>query len=82
VLLCGIETHICVNQTAHDLLSMNRQVHLLMDAIGARFPIDHMAGREKMFSAGVIASSVELALFEFMGDSRHEQFRAIQKLVK
>jgi nicotinamidase-related amidase len=82
ILLCGIETHICVNQTALDLLSMNRQVHLLTDAIGSRFPQDHQAGQTRMFSAGVIASSVELALFELMRDSRHEHFRAIQKLVK
>jgi nicotinamidase-related amidase len=82
ILLCGIETHICVNQTALDLLSMNRQVHLLMDAIGSRFPNDHQAGQTKMFSAGVFASSVELALFELMRDSQHEHFRAIQKLVK
>ena len=82
ILLCGIETHICVNQTALDLLSMNRQVHLLTDAIGSRFPLDHQAGQTRMFAAGVIASSVELALFELTRDSRHEHFRAIQKLVK
>ena len=82
VLLCGIETHICVNQTAHDLLAMNRQVHLMIDVIGSRFARDHEAGRLKMFAAGVIPSSVEMALFEMMSDARHEQFRTIQKLVK
>lgn len=82
ILLCGIETHICVNQTAHDLLEMGMQAHLLMDAVGSRHAIDREAGLKKMFGAGVIASSVEMALFEMMGDATHPQFRAIQKLVK
>ncbi|HWB53470.1 MAG TPA: isochorismatase family protein [Tepidisphaeraceae bacterium] len=82
IILCGIETHICINQTAHDLLAAGMQVHLLVDAIGSRFPHDREAGLNKMFKAGAIPSTVELALFEMMRDSKHEHFRAIQKLVK
>jgi nicotinamidase-related amidase len=82
VMLCGIETHVCVNQTVHDLLAAGVQVHLLIDAIGSRFPRDRDSGFEKMFKAGAIASSVEMALFEMMRDSRHEQFRDIQRLIK
>ncbi|HEY1685461.1 MAG TPA: isochorismatase family protein [Tepidisphaeraceae bacterium] len=82
ILLCGIETHICVQQTALDLLAQNRRVQILIDAVGSRSPHDREAGLQKLWAAGAIPSSVEMALFELMGDSRHEQFRAIQKLVK
>jgi hypothetical protein len=61
---------------------MNRQVHLLMDAIGSRSIKDHEAGLSRMFSSGIVASSVEMALFELMRDSNHPSFRTIQKLIR
>lgn len=82
VLLCGIETHICVNQTAHDLIANGYDVHLLTDCVGSRFDHDKAAGLAKMNAAGVVPSSVELALFELMVDSRHEKFKEMQALVK
>ena len=82
VVLCGIETHICVNQTAHDLLEKGFKVHLLIDAVGSRFEINRKAGLKKMFSSGVIPCSVEMALFELMRDSRHEKFREVQAIIK
>lgn len=82
VVLCGIETHICVNQTAHDLLERGFRVHLLIDAVGSRFEINKKAGLRKMFASGVTPSSVEMALFELMRDSRHEKFREIQAIIK
>ena len=81
-LLCGIETHVCVNQTAHDLLERGFQVHLLEDSVSSRFLHDKKAGLRKMRKSGVIPSSVEMALFELMRDSRHEQFKEIQNLIK
>lgn len=82
ILLCGIEAHICVNQTAHDLLSKNFEVHLLYDCVGARFEYNKLAALDKMKMAGVVPSSIEMALFELMGDSRDEHFKEIQKLIK
>lgn len=80
--LCGLETHVCVNQTAHDLLDRGYQVHLLRDAVCSRRKVDKEAGLLKMSSAGVIGSSVEMALFELMRDARHEHFKQIQALIK
>lgn len=80
--ICGIETHVCVNQTAHDLLDRGLQVHLLTDCVRSRSEQDRLAGIEKMRMSGVIPSSVEMALFELMGDSRHEKFKEIQSLIK
>jgi nicotinamidase-related amidase len=82
ILLCGIEAHVCVNQTAHDLLARGYQVHLLTDCISSRAEQNKRVGVEKMLRSGALPSSTELALFELMRDARHEQFKAIQKLIK
>ena len=82
LLVCGIEAHICVNQTVHDLLADGYQVHLLIDCITSRNPANKEIALAKMQSSGAISSSVELALFEMMRDARHEQFRAVQSLIK
>jgi nicotinamidase-related amidase len=82
VLICGIEAHVCVNQTTHDLLERGYRVHLLTDCITARAAHNKQAGLAKMQQSGAITSSIEMALFELMRDARHEQFKAIQKLIK
>ncbi len=82
IILCGIEAHICVNQTAHDLLNQGFQIHTLVDCISSRSTHDKHTGIEKMKLSGAIPSNVEMALFELMRDSKHEQFKEIQKLVK
>ena len=82
VLLCGIEAHVCVNQTAHDLLARGYQVHLLTDCVSSRTEQNRQTGLDKMFRSGALPSSTEMALFELLRDARHEQFKAIQKLIK
>ena len=82
IIVCGIEAHICVNQTTHDLLARGFQVHLLTDCITARSEQNRRAGLDKMCRSGALPSSTEMALFELMRDARHEQFKAIQRLIK
>lgn len=82
VVLCGLETHVCVNQTAHDLLNEGFEVHLLTDSVASRFPQDKEAALKKMLMNGVTPSTVEMSLFELLRDSRHEQFKEIQELIK
>lgn len=82
VLVCGIEAHICVNQTVHDLLAGGFQVHLLTDCLTSRHLPDRKAATRKMQMSGAIPSTVEMALFELMRDAKHEQFKAIQNLIK
>jgi nicotinamidase-related amidase len=82
IIVAGIEAHICVNQTVHDLLASEFQVHLLTDCITSRKETDRSAAFQKMQTSGAIASSVEMTLFELMRDARHEQFKAIQGLIK
>ena len=82
IALCGLEAHVCVNQTAHDLLNENYEVHLLTDCVSSRFTPDKETAIKKMQGSGVVPSSVEMALFELMRDSKHEQFKEIQQLIK
>jgi len=82
IVLCGVEAHVCVSQTAHDLLDQGFQVHLLEDSTSSRYEHDKKAGLTKMHSSGVIPSSFEMALFELMSDSKHEKFKEIQSLIK
>ncbi len=80
--VCGLETHVCVNQTAHDLLNGGFDVHLLKDCVASRSGRDKKIGLAKMFGSGVVPSSAEMALFEMMRDATHEKFKEVQKLVK
>ena len=82
VIVCGIEAHICVNQTVHDLIASDLQVHLLADCITSRKKENKDIAFRKMEMAGAIPSSVEMAVFELMRDAKHEQFKAIQGLIK
>jgi nicotinamidase-related amidase len=82
LLVCGIEAHICINQTVHDLLARDFQVHLLTDCVLSRQPYDKKIALRKMQMSGAILSSIEMALFELMRDAKHEHFKAIQALLK
>lgn len=82
VLVCGLEAHVCVNQTTHDLLARNYQVHLLSECITARAAHNRETGLAKMRQSGALPSSIEMALFELLRDAAHEQFKAVQKLIK
>lgn len=82
IVLAGLETHICVNQTAHDLLAENFEVHVLNDCVASRTFANKEIGLKKMHQSGAIPSCVEMALFELMRDAKNEHFKAIQKLVK
>jgi nicotinamidase-related amidase len=82
ILVCGIEAHICVNQTVHDLLARGFQVHLLTGCIASRQPANKRVALRKMQMSGALPSSIEMALFELLRDAKHEQFKAIQQLIK
>jgi nicotinamidase-related amidase len=82
VLVTGMEAHVCVYQTVLGLLGAGYHVHLVRDAICSRNKQDFLAGVSNAARAGALAITAEMALFQLLGDSRHEQFRAISKLVK
>jgi nicotinamidase-related amidase len=82
VLLCGIEAHVCVNQTAEDLLADGREVHVACDAVTSRTAENRDLGLHKMERSGAVLTSVETALFEFLRAAGTPQFKEIQGLVK
>jgi nicotinamidase-related amidase len=80
-IVCGIEAHVCVSQTVHDLLADGIEVHVPADAVGSRHEIDYRYGLERMERAGAVVSTVEAALFELLEHAGTPEFKAIQKLI-
>jgi len=80
-LVCGVETHVCVNQTALDLLADGVDVQVAEDAVGSRTEENKRVGLHKMERAGAEITSVETALFELLGRAGTDQFKAVQKLI-
>jgi nicotinamidase-related amidase len=81
-IVCGIEAHVCVNQTVLDLLDRGVEVHLATDAVGSRTEENRELGVHKAERAGAVLTSVETALFELLGGSDATEFREVQALVK
>jgi nicotinamidase-related amidase len=80
-LVCGIETHVCVNQTVLDLRDQGIEVHVALDAVGSRFPESKGIGIEKARRAGAVITNVETALFELVGRAGTDEFKEIQRVV-
>jgi nicotinamidase-related amidase len=80
-IVCGIETHVCVSQTVHDLLARGIEVHVPADAVGSRHALDYERGLERLERAGAVVSSVEAALFELLERAGTPEFKAVQKLI-
>jgi len=82
VLLTGIETHICVYQTALDLLNLGYEVHLVADAVSSRTAANKQIALERIKGAGALLTSTEMALFELLRVAEGDKFRQIARLVK
>jgi nicotinamidase-related amidase len=79
--VCGIETHVCVSQTVHDLLQRGVEVHVPAEAVGSRHELDYERGLERLEKSGAVVSTVETVLFELLGEAGTPEFKAVQKLV-
>jgi nicotinamidase-related amidase len=82
VLLAGIEAHVCVLQTALDLLSAGFRVYAASDAIGARHAIDHDTALRRIETCGGTLVTTEMALFEWCRAAGSAEFKAVSQLVK
>jgi nicotinamidase-related amidase len=80
-IVCGIEAHVCVSQTVHDLLEEGIEVHVPADAVGSRHDLDYARGLERMERAGAIVGTVEASLFELLERAGTPEFKAVQKLI-
>jgi len=82
ILLCGIEAHVCVWQTAAALRRENFIVHLVCDAVSSRSAFNRDIAFRRMAAAGVVLSNVEMLLFELMQTAEHPRFREVTRLLK
>lgn len=82
VLICGIETHVCVGQTALDLLAAGFRVYIAVDAVAARSTLDHETALRRMESSGAVLTTTEAALFEWCIRAGTPEFRQISALAK
>ena len=82
VVLAGIESHVCVWQTAADLLATGHEVHVCADAVSSRTPENRAIGLQRARDAGAQVTSVEMALFELLGEAKGPAFKPILQIVK
>ncbi|MGQ9504693.1 MAG: hydrolase [Thermogutta sp.] len=82
VLVTGIETHVCVLQTVHDLLAQGWRVYVAADAVGSRYPTDYEMALRRMELAGAVLTTTEATFFEWCVQAGTEQFKRISHLAR
>jgi len=82
IILCGIETHVCVYQTALQLLATGHKVTVVTDAVSSRDPANKTLALRRLENEGVKLSGTEMTLFELLGDAKDPAFKSILHIVK
>lgn len=82
VLVCGIEAHVCVQQTVFDLMAAGLRVYVAADAVGARHTIDYDMALRRMDSGGATITTTEAALFEWCETAATPEFKSISRLIQ
>jgi len=79
IILMGIETHVCVLQTAIDLLNAGFEVFVVVDAVSSRYEIDHKYGLKRMKQEGVQLVTAEMVFFEWLKQAGTPEFKVLSK---
>uniref|UniRef100_UPI00398ECB2B isochorismatase domain-containing protein 1 n=1 Tax=Pristiophorus japonicus TaxID=55135 RepID=UPI00398ECB2B len=82
VVLFGVETHVCIQQTALDLIGRGLEVHIVADATSSRSMMDRMFALERLARTGIIITTSEAVLLQLVGDKDHPNFKEVQSLIK
>tara|TARA_Y100000589_G_C27154059_1_gene630079 strand:- start:1098 stop:1646 length:549 start_codon:yes stop_codon:yes gene_type:complete len=82
IIVCGIETHICVLQTVNDLLKIGKKVFIINEAVGSRNEESKKIGINRNKKIGATLINFEMLLFELIRDSKHQKFKELSSLVK
>lgn len=82
IIVCGMESHVCVHQTVFALLNQGFEVHLVQDAVASRNEWEYKQGIKRMVSSGAIISCVEMVIFELLKTAKNPNFKAVQSLIK
>jgi hypothetical protein len=81
VILCGIEAHVCVQQTALALLQQGVQVHLVVDAVSSQRAGDRAVALANLLAAGAAVTTTEAIVFQLLADASHPRFKEVQRVV-
>jgi len=81
-IVCGMETHVCVYQTARDLVAQGWATHVCADAVCSRAPLNWELGLGLMQRAGAILTSTEVCVFDLLGRAGSDEFRALSRAIK
>eukprot|EP00584_Thalassiosira_punctigera_P012999 CAMPEP_0172555048 /NCGR_PEP_ID=MMETSP1067-20121228/57754_1 /TAXON_ID=265564 ORGANISM="Thalassiosira punctigera, Strain Tpunct2005C2" /NCGR_SAMPLE_ID=MMETSP1067 /ASSEMBLY_ACC=CAM_ASM_000444 /LENGTH=205 /DNA_ID=CAMNT_0013343551 /DNA_START=278 /DNA_END=895 /DNA_ORIENTATION=+ len=81
-LLVGIEAHVCIQQTALDLLDQDHDVHIIADGVSSQQPYDREMALRRMECSGAWLTTAQSAAFMLLGSADHPNFKAVSKLVK
>jgi nicotinamidase-related amidase len=82
IILCGFETHICLYQSALDLMNSDYEVYLVVDGTSSRHGVDKDTALIRVDSEGGKLTTVEMTLYELMRDARHPAFKAVARIIK
>ncbi|XP_067171634.1 isochorismatase domain-containing protein 1 isoform X2 [Apteryx mantelli] len=82
VILFGVETHVCIQQTALELIGRGLEVHIVADATSSRSMMDRMFALERLARTGIIVTTSEAILLQLVADKEHPKFKEIQNLIK
>jgi hypothetical protein len=82
LLICGIETHICIYQTSVELVALGYDVHVVADAVSSRTATNREIALQKMMARGAAWTSAEMALYELLGTAADSKLRDIVRIVK
>ena len=82
LILCGIESHVCITQTALDGLKLNYAVFFVKDAISSRTKTNKETGFERMAQAGAIPVSTEMVVFELLREAGTDKFKQIVSMIR
>jgi nicotinamidase-related amidase len=82
VILCGMETHVCVFQTVRDLVRMGYEVHVCSDAVSSRFEVHRQSGLELCRQAGAVMTNAETAIFDLLHVAGTPEFKKVSALVR
>jgi nicotinamidase-related amidase len=81
-LVCGVETHVCVHQTVHDLADMGYSPHVAADAVSSRKQGNWLVAISRMETDGIVVTSTEMAIYEIMERAGTPEFKSVLPLVR
>ena len=82
IVVCGMETHVCVFQTVRDLVAMGYEVHLCSDAVSSRLEVHRTSGIDLCRQAGAVITNAETVIFDLLHRAATPEFKTISALVK